>query len=90
MAVRKQGQREIKLIDSYKTMFSGDDGKKVLYDLMKFCHFLHNSYDPNPHKTSFNEGKRDVILYILSILGQDIDKIMKFVEQQGDLENEIY
>lgn len=60
-------------IDDYGAVFGSDQGKRVLLDLLGHCHVLGSSFDPDPCKTAFAEGQRDVALYILAQV------------QQGDL-----
>lgn len=58
--------------DLYKRVFSGSDGQKVLKDLMDFCHFAQPVHDPsNPMNTAFNDGKRRVVLRVISFLKPD-------------------
>jgi len=54
---------------NYQATFSGPQSVFVLQDLLKFCKMIHSSFDPeHPHVTSYNEGRRSVILYVLAIL----------------------
>lgn len=66
-----------KLVETYKRVFSGPDGETVLKDLLKFGHFLQPTFvAESPCETSYNEGKRRVILRILSFLNRkDLDLI---------------
>lgn len=60
---------EIKRNRHYASTFKGVSAEFVLQDLMKYCNNIHSSFDPtNPHVTSFNEGKRAVVLHILAML----------------------
>lgn len=52
----------------FKKVFGGVDGEYVLNDLMAYCNFTSTTIADSPHLTYFNEGKREVILYILSEL----------------------
>lgn len=55
----------------YHATFTGPSGEFCIQDLMKFCNVNNPSFDPlNPNSslTAFNEGKRAVILYVLSLL----------------------
>jgi hypothetical protein len=59
---------EVKKNRHYHTTFGGPSGEYVIQDLMRYCNSNNTSFDENPHVTSFNEGKRSALLYILSIL----------------------
>ena len=59
---------EVKKNRHYHATFSCPSGSFVIQDLMKFCNANNSSFSENPHVTSFNEGKRSALLYILSIL----------------------
>jgi len=64
-----------KLAETYKRLFSGPDGEAVLKDLLKFGHFTQPTFVAgSPCESSFNEGKRRVVLRILSFLNRkDLD-----------------
>lgn len=77
----------------YKEVFDTPNGKKVLKDIMDFCHIMGQLHDPNnSHNTAFNDGKRRVALRILSFLKPeeivDIynskDNLIKYEDLNGD------
>jgi hypothetical protein len=48
----------------------GDDGRRVLEDLARYCRFGATSFVAgDPHETAFNEGARDVFLHIVEMAG---------------------
>lgn len=66
-----QKKREIsKKALLFKKVFNSDDGKEVL-------EMLDEEFNPeilfskNPHETSYNTGRRDVIVYIQQLLRYD-------------------
>jgi hypothetical protein len=64
---------ESEIAKKYKEVFSGEAGKVVLEDLMKFGHINEISYRPgDPHQTSFNEGMRLVVTRILTYVEADL------------------
>ena len=69
-------------IEAYQRLFATEDGQEVLYDLMRKCNFVKPTYDPDIHVAMINEGKREVILYIIEVLNRDVEELYKFVEQQ--------
>jgi hypothetical protein len=64
----ESGQRQRDLIIAYKTAFSGEDGKAVLFDLMNKFHIL-NSHDGSAGK----EGERKVVLHIMHQLNINLE-----------------
>jgi hypothetical protein len=54
---------------NYKTIFNTDEGKKVLADLEKRCHY-HSTTNVkgDSHESAYMEGQRSVILFIKSML----------------------
>ena len=53
--------------------FSTTEGFEVLKDLLTLCHPLAISYVPsNQYETAFREGERNVFLYILSQLSDEM------------------
>lgn len=67
---------------AYKTIFNTPQGKEVLKDLLKFCHFDSPTFMPNdPYTSAFNEGKRRVALRILGIMNMDEEAMNKVLEE---------
>ena len=68
----------------YKEFFSTDDGKEILADLAR-RHFVHTStFVPHDtHHSAFNEGRRSVILDIISLVNipmEELDKLNRKAE----------
>lgn len=77
-------KREKKISDTivrYHKVFGTEDGELVLHDMMKSCHMMEPSFDPNPYETAFNEGARSVVLRILRTIKTDPDALLRMVEQ---------
>tara|TARA_R100001129_G_scaffold101136_1_gene69261 strand:+ start:230 stop:466 length:237 start_codon:yes stop_codon:yes gene_type:complete len=54
---------------NYKTVFNSDEGKRVLADLEKRCHFLTTTnIKGDSHESAFMEGQRSVLLFIKQML----------------------
>ncbi len=72
----------------YKEFFSTDDGKEILADLAR-RHFVHTStFVPHDtHHSAFNEGRRSVILDIISLVNipmEELDKLNRKAEDGRD------
>ena len=72
----------------YKEFFSTDDGKEILADLAR-RHFVHTStFVPHDtHHSAFNEGRRSVILDIISLVNipmEELDKLNRKAEEGRD------
>ena len=66
----KQLEKFLKgLQTNYKTIFNTDEGKEVLADLEKRCHY-HSTTNVkgDSHESAYMEGQRSVILFIKSML----------------------
>lgn len=59
----------------FRNLFSSVEGHRVLMDLAAFCHFDSTTFDPDSAKHSRNEGKRQVILYILQTMKMSIPEL---------------
>jgi hypothetical protein len=69
----KQLEKFLKgLQTNYKTIFNTDEGKEVLADLEKRCHY-HSTTNVkgDSHESAYMEGQRSVILFIKSMLRQN-------------------
>ena len=78
----KKQERELqKQISSnqqlFRQVFDTPEGKAVLEDLKKRCFDKTSTYDDNPYRTYFNEGRRSVYKYIINLLEQDLTQILE-------------
>ena len=70
MEENKQLEKVInRLKTNYKYIFNTDEGKEVLSDLEKRCHY-HSTTNikGDSHESAYMEGQRSVILFIKSML----------------------
>ena len=60
---------------NYKYIFNTDEGKEVLSDLEKRCHY-HSTTNVkgDSHESAYMEGQRSVILFIKSMLRKNKEK----------------
>ncbi len=69
----KQLEKFLKGLETnYKTIFNTDEGKEVLADLEKRCHY-HSTTNVkgDSHESAYMEGQRSVILFIKSMLREN-------------------
>tara|TARA_Y100000356_G_scaffold12894_1_gene9222 strand:+ start:702 stop:938 length:237 start_codon:yes stop_codon:yes gene_type:complete len=66
----KELERYLKqLQNDFKTVFNSDEGKRVLADLEKRCHFLTTTnIKGDSHESAYMEGQRSVLLFIKQML----------------------
>jgi len=76
MSDLKQFQKQLTEIkEAYKMIFDSDDGKIVLSDLEKRCHFWSTTnVKGDSHESAYMEGQRSVLLFIKSMLQNDNTK----------------
>lgn len=73
--------------NDYHSVFSSIEGKRVLQDMMKTHYILQTTHVPNdPIATSHNEGERNCVLRILSILKISPAKMQRMMEQADENE----
>jgi len=70
----------------YLAVFDGPAGKVVLADLMRRGGLLATSYNSDPIRMAFNEGKRSIALHIHNML--DTQAVNRTLAGQGDKPNE--
>jgi hypothetical protein len=76
MEPNKQLEKLIEgLRKNYEYIFNTDEGKEVLVDLEKRCHY-HSTTNVkgDSHESAYMEGQRSVILFIKSMLQNNKDK----------------
>jgi hypothetical protein len=61
-----------KLRENYQYIFNTDEGKEVLSDLEKRCHY-HSTTNVkgDSHESAYMEGQRSVLLFIKSMLQKE-------------------
>jgi len=61
-----------KLQENYKHIFTSDEGKQVLSDLEKRCHY-HSTTNVkgDSHESAYMEGQRSVLLFIKQMLQKE-------------------
>ena len=72
----KQLEKFLKeLQTNYKFIFNTEEGKQVLADLEKRCHY-HSTTNVkgDSHESAYMEGQRSVILFVKSMLQNNKDK----------------
>ena len=76
MEENKQLEKIInRLKTNYKYIFNTDEGKEVLADLEKRCHY-HSTTNVkgDSHESAYMEGQRSVLLFIKSMLQKENEK----------------
>ena len=76
MEPNKQLEKLIEgLRKNYEYIFNTDEGKEILSDLEKRCHY-HSTTNVkgDSHESAYMEGQRSVILFIKSMLRKDKEK----------------
>ena len=76
MEPNKQLEKLIEgLRKNYEYIFNTDEGKEVLIDLEKRCHY-HSTTNikGDSHESAYTEGQRSVLLFIKSMLRKDKGK----------------
>jgi hypothetical protein len=64
-----------KLRDNYQFIFESDEGKEVLSDLEKRCHFYSTTnIKGDSHESAYMEGQRSILLFIKQMLQKKKDK----------------
>ena len=63
------------LRENYQQTFSTDEGKQVLSDLEKRCHFYATTnVKGDSHESAYQEGQRSILLFIKQMLQKEKDK----------------
>lgn len=61
-----------KLQEAYKIVFESDNGKEVMKDLEKRCHYnATTNVRGDSHESAYMEGQRSVLLFIKNMLLND-------------------
>ena len=72
----KQLEKHIQnLKNNYKIMFNSGEGKEILADLEKRCHY-HSTTNVkgDSHESAYMEGQRSILLFIKAMLQKENEK----------------
>ena len=77
--------RNQELLNSYKQVWMSPDGRRVMWDLLSQCKVFHLSMTGNSW-TYFNEGCRQIGLYLLSMLnvGNKQEDVLGFQQMKPE------
>ena len=68
-------------IELYKTIFTSEDGERILSDLgVRFCEHS-TTFSADPYETAYREGQRTVVLFIRSML-RDRKQLKDMIENE--------
>lgn len=71
MTDTKRADRASDLIRCYKKVFSTEDGKRVLYDLINSSGILNEGFTKNAGQMAYLSGRKSIVLNILGTLDTD-------------------
>jgi len=80
---KRQKEKNIRIY-AYQRLFETEDGKIVLKDLMKCCHFDLPSFDSDPYQTAFNEGERHLLLRIIQTINADPERLLELMKDNQE------
>jgi len=86
---KKKATEASKVYNAYRRLFSTDDGKTVLNDLMKCCYVHRPTIGQTPEETYFNEGQRAVVIRILETSNKSSEEINTMIKAMVKQENDL-
>lgn len=74
-------EKKVSLIQDYIKVFSTPEGENVIKDLMEQGYLLTPTYAGDDVKSALNEGKRELVLYILHHLSYDVQSLLGLIDE---------
>lgn len=62
---------------AYHALFFSPGGKRVLSDLIAYCHGRKTTYHPDPREHAFREGQRDVLMRIMEFTNLNLEEVYR-------------
>lgn len=78
-AEKDLAKAKVNKINQYLEVFENDEGKLVILDLMDKGHVLKPTSGKTERESILNEGKREMVLYILDMISYDVNDIMEII-----------
>lgn len=86
--LRDKIRERARIHESYQNIFNTPDGERVLRHLMKVGGVTKSSFVAgDPNTTAFNEGRRHLVLSILTYIYKDHDALVRAIEEGIQDEN---
>jgi hypothetical protein len=80
MTEKHTTKKLVNLVKDYQKVFNSKEGQHALFDLIRRSEILNSaSSDWDPYRLAFNEGRRSIVLYILSKLDTDPEAFRKIL-----------
>lgn len=80
-------KKKLDQVAAYQALFSSEDGKKVLYDLIKTHHIISPTFSKNELEFALKEGERNVVLRILQIIKVNPQKLLEDINKGIEQDN---
>ena len=78
-------RKQLKRLEAYHSVFTSPNGKIVLNDMMKAHFVLQTTHVPmDAVATAHNEGERNAVIRILSILKVTPQKMQRMMEEASE------
>ena len=69
---------------AYEVVFGSPEGRKVLHDMMLEAHVLNPVFNPDPYITAFNDGNRNAVLRVTTILAYSPNDFLNVTQEIKD------
>ncbi len=76
---KAQARKSVGILQAYHRVFSGPDGDRVLFDMMK-KHGVLAAHPSSPQDMALKEGERAVVLRIMAYLKTSPQKLIERIE----------
>ena len=82
-------EKRARLAIAYSKVFESEEGKIVLFDIMRVTGFDRTPFTPDPYEAAFNAGRQSIVHDIVRAMNLDLEKYLEVVsssdkEKQGD------
>ena len=76
MSAEKQLQKNLQVLkEKYRFAFGSDEGKAIIDDLEKRCHYhTTTNIKGDSHESAYMEGQRSILLFLKAMLQNDNEK----------------
>lgn len=80
-------KKKLDQVANYQFVFNSEEGKKVLYDMMKTHYVIGSTFSKDPYEMALKEGERNTVLRVLSILKIDPQKLLEDINKGIEQDN---
>lgn len=87
----KVKEKAATLAVAYSKVFNSEEGKTVLFDIMRVTNFDRSPFSKDPYETAYEAGRQSIVHDIVRAMNVDLEKYLEIIvdsenQQRGEFD----